>query len=161
MLVKCRICNNKIDRADAYKVIVNNKNNYYCNETEYQTWALKKEIKDNTYNLIYEIFGRKITNTILFKEVGELSEIYTYEKILAYLEENKEYLYNVMKKTFSSEYAQIRYFTAILKNNLSDFHYEKEEQIKKVDMDIPEYKFSRKSKRKPLSDYEKEVGDNL
>ena len=141
--------------------MINNKNNYYCNETEYREWAYKKEIKDNTYNLIYDIFERKVTNTILFKEVGELSDIYTYEKIFAYLKENQSYLNGVMKKGFSSEYAQIRYFTAILKNSLADFQYKKEVQIKNIEQDMPECKFKRKVKRKPLSEYEAKVGDEL
>ena len=159
--VKCRICGNKKEKLEAYKVVINNKNNYYCNETEYREWASKKEIKDNTYNLIYDIFERKVTNTILFKEVGELSNIYTYEKIFAYLKENEAYLSSVMKKGFSSEYAQIRYFTAILKNSLADFQYKKEVQIKNIEQDMPECKFKRKGKRKPLSEYEEEVGDEL
>lgn len=159
--VKCRICGNKKEKSEAYKVVVNNKNSYYCNKTEYIEWASKKEIKDNTYNLIYDIFERKVTNTILFKEVGELSDIYTYEKIFAYLKENKVYLCGVMKKGFSSEYAQIRYFTAILKNSLADFQYKKEVPIKNIEQDMPEYKFKRKGKRKPLLEYEEEVGDEL
>ena len=161
MLVKCRICNKKSDRTEAYKVVVNGKNQYYCNKSEYEEWKLKQEIKDNTYNLIYDIFGRKITNTILFKEVGELSSIYTYEKIFAYLTENKNYLSRVMEKDFTSEYAQIRYFTAILKNSLSDFTYVKEQKIKEIEIDIPNGKFNRKRKKKSLAEYEEEVGDEL
>ena len=93
--------------------------------------------------------------------MGELSDIYTYEKIFAYLKENEVYLCGVMKKDFSSEYAQIRYFTAILKNSLADFQYKKEVLTKNVWQDMPECKFKRKNKRKPLSEYEEEVGDAL
>lgn len=159
--VRCKICGNKKEKSEAYKVVINNKNNYYCNETEYKEWISKRETKDNTYNLIYDIFERKVTNTILFKEVGELSDIYTYEKIFAYLKENEVYLCGVMKKDFSSEYAQIRYFTAILKNSLADFQYKKEVLTKNVWQDMPECRFKRKNKRKPLSEYEEEVGDAL
>ena len=35
MLVKCRYCDNKIDRKDAFKVVVDGKNIYYCNEAEW------------------------------------------------------------------------------------------------------------------------------
>ena len=161
MEVKCKICGNKKERSEAYKVVVNNKNNYYCCESEYQEWVSKNKIKDNTYDIIYSIFERKITNTILFKEVGELSDIYTYEKIFAYLKENEKYLCGVMKKNFSSEYAQIRYFAAILKNSLTDFQYKQEIQVKSIEQDMPEFKFKRKTKRKPLSEYEEEVGDEL
>lgn len=162
MLVKCKICGNKIDRETAHKVVVNEKNNYYCSELEYSEWQAKKEIKDNTYNLIFQIFDRKITNTILYKEITELSEIYTYEKIFAYLTENEKYLSGVMGKGFTSEYGQIRYFTAILKNSLADFKYKKEEVVKKeFDNDIPDMKFRRKQKRISLEDFELEVGEEL
>lgn len=161
MLVKCKICGNKIQRADAYKVVVKDKNNYYCNESEYKNWILQKENKDNTYKLIYGIFERKITNTILYKEIHELSEIYTYEKILAYLKENEEYLCKVMKKDFNNEYGQIRYFTAILKNSLADFKYKNEIEKKNIEVDMPEIKFKKRQKRKPLTEYEEEVGDEL
>lgn len=161
MLVKCKICNSRVERDNAYKVIVNGKNNYYCSEQEYSEWQRKKEIKDNTYNLIFQIFDRKITNTILYKEITELSEIYTYEKIFAYLTENEKYLSGVMGKDFTSEYGQIRYFTAILKNSLADFRYKEEIVKKEFDNDIPNMKFNRKQKRISLEDFELEVGEEL
>lgn len=161
LLVKCRICGNKIERKEAYKVVSDSRNNYYCNETEYMGWLLKRESKDNTYNIIYEIFERKVTNTALYKEINGLAEVYTYEKIYAYLKENKAYLDNVMKKDFSSEYAQIRYFAAILKNSLADFKYKSKtiEKIKRICIDMPDYKFNRKKPKKTLTEYEEEAGD--
>jgi len=164
MLVKCKICGNKADRNEAYKVVVDGKNHYYCNKNEYNEWRKKKDIKDRVYNLIYEIFDRKVTNTILYKEIGELADVYTYEKILAYLTDNENYLTSAIKKSFVSEYAQIRYFTAILKNSLTDFQFEREPkvEINKLDMpDVSNNQFSRKKKKKSLSEYEKEVGEQI
>ena len=66
-----------------------------------------------------------------------------------------------MQKEFSSEYAQIRYFSAILKNGMTDFiHNEKlEESVKKnIQVDMSEYKFKRKKHKKTLSEYEEEIG---
>lgn len=160
MLVKCKICNHKIDRDNSYKILLNGKNNYYCSEKEYNEWLSNKKIKDNTYSLIYDIFGRKVTHTILYKEVDELSNVYTYSKIFAYLKENYDYLCKVMSKEFAGEYAQIRYFTAILKNSLADFSYIEKDVIKKsVNMDFVNAKFTRKTKRKPLVEYE--IGGDL
>lgn len=161
LLVKCRICGNKIERREAYKTVKDGRNNYYCNETEYTGWLLKRESKDNTYNIIYGIFGRKVTNTALYKEINGLAEVYTYEKIYAYLKENKTFLGNVMKKDFQNEYAQIRYFAAILKNSLADFKYENKttKEIKRIYIDMPDYKFSRKNPKKTLEQYEKEAGE--
>ena len=130
---KCKYCGKSIDTDNAFKVIVGKTNRYYCDENEYNIIHKTQQIKDDTFNLIYDIFGRKVTNTILYKEINELSTIYSYEKIDSYLNENKNYLTNLMQnKSFQSEYAQIRYFAAILKNNLADFHYEKKEKINKL-----------------------------
>jgi len=158
---KCKYCGKNIDTNNAYKIIVGKTNRYYCNEEEYNIIHKAQQIKDDTYNLIYKIFGRKITNTILYKEVNELSGIYSYEKIEAYLSQNIEYLSNLMQnKSFQSEYAQIRYFAAILKNNLSDFKYEKKEKTsKEIEIVMPSCNYSRGLTRKTLAEYEQEVGE--
>lgn len=159
MLVKCRICGNKIDRNDAYNVVINGKNNYYCSKFEYDPWKEKKDIKNKTYELINDIFERKVTNTVLFKEIGDLADIYTYEKIRNYLIANETYLSTVMRKSFFSEYAQIRYFDAILKNSLVDFCEEVKEYKKEIEIEVPKMKFTRNKKRKPLLEYESEEED--
>ena len=69
---KCKYCGKSIDTNSAYKIVVGKTNRYYCNEEEYNIIHKAQQIKDDTYNLIYEIFGRKITNTILYKEINEL-----------------------------------------------------------------------------------------
>ena len=160
---RCKYCGKSIDTKVAYKVAVGKTNRYFCNKEEYDIVYKAQKIKNDTYDLIFEIFGRKVTNTILYKEVNELSSVYPYERIKAYLEQNMTYLSNLMQnKSFQSEYAQIRYFTAILKNNLTDFKYEKKERINiKVDIDMPEYVFKRKSDRKPLIEFEEELGEEV
>lgn len=45
MLVKCRLCGTKVDRNEAFKVVVGGKNNYYCNEAEYQKVLHEREVK--------------------------------------------------------------------------------------------------------------------
>lgn len=159
-MVKCRVCGEKVDRLLAYKVVIDGKNHYYCTEKEYRDLLAQKEVKDNTYNLINEIFGRKVTNTALFKEINVLLETHTYEEIQSYLQDNEDYLCRVMSKDFQSEYAKIRYFSTILKNNMADFQQKVEVKIvRDVKIDVSESKFKRKNKRKPLVEYEEEVGD--
>lgn len=153
------MCGEKVDRLLAYKVVVDGKNHYYCTEKEYRDLLAQKEAKDNTYNLINKIFERKVINTTLFKEINTLLKVYSYEEILSYLQDNEDYLYRVMSKDFQSEYAKIRYFSAILKNNMVDFKQKEEIKIvRDVKVDIAESKFKRKNKRKPLVEYEEEVG---
>jgi ribosomal protein L16 Arg81 hydroxylase len=161
MLVKCRICGNKIDRDTAYKVRNKNVNEYYCNQDEYLEKLEKIKIKDNTYEKIFNIFGRKVTNTTLFKEISELESVYGYENIYQYLCENEKYLSNVLSKDFKSEYAQIRYFSTILKNNLADFKVESKQPEKKIEIDMPTVKYAQRKKRKSLLEIEQEVGEEL
>lgn len=158
ILVKCRICSKKIERTTAYKLVVDSKNNYYCSEQEYKEWRHKIEIRDNAYNLIYDIFGYKVTNTVLYKEVDELGGIYGFSKISAYLQEKYGYICKALSKDFNSEYTKIRYFTAILKNSLADFQYEEKMIIKTPAIDFVKTQFKRKDKRTPLVEYEDECG---
>lgn len=158
MKVKCKICGKSIDREIAYNVVIKDKNNYYCSEQEYNNVQNNKrqeqELKDNTYKFIEEIIGRT-TNTILYKEVGIWLTVSNYKTILAYLKENKTNIENILSsKSFNTEYAKIRYFSAIVKNNIGDFKPKKAEIIKNVEVEIYETKFKQKTRRKCLSDYE-------
>jgi len=164
MLVKCRKCNKKVERNEAFKVVVGGKNTYYCNEDEYNEILRNKELKDEAYSYIYNIFGYKVTNTCIYKEVNELVDVFGYELLLSYLKENKMYLTSVIQgKDFPKEYGKIRYFAAILKNSLADYVNISEnsnvEHEKCFEYDLPEVKYKRKKKRRNLSDIEAEVGD--
>ena len=120
MLVKCRICGNKIERNDAYKVVVNDKNEYYCNEKEYKQKQKQIADKENTIKIINEIFGYEITNSAFFKELKALSENNSYEKIYSFIYDNRQMLDRSMSRDFTSEYGKIRYFSTIIKNNIVD-----------------------------------------
>lgn len=134
---------------------------YYCSEQEHKEYLKAKTVRDNTYNLINDIFGRKVINTILFKEINEISNTYPYQHIYSYLIENQQYLSRVISKDFKSEYAQIRYFTAILKNSLSDYK-EKEPDIKRnVSDEIITMKYRQQKKRRSLAEIEAEDSECL
>jgi hypothetical protein len=75
--------------------------------------------------------------------------------------ENEKYLSNVLSKDFKSEYAQIRYFSTILKNNLADFKVESKQPEKKIEIDMPTVKYAQRKKRKSLLEIEQEVGEEL
>ena len=161
--VKCRKCGAMLNRDKAFKVVVGKVNTYYCNESEYNDVVLVKQIKKNTYKCIDRILGYKVVNTTLRKEIKVLLENYSYELILSYLQDNFDFLHDVMRKSFQSEYAKIRYFSAILKNSLEDYKQSKNKapETKIVEVDMPNMKFHRKSKRVALQDIEMEVGDEL
>ena len=162
VLVKCKICGQKIDRNDAFKIRKNNKNEYYCNQQEYKDWFEIKNNKDRCFEIIYSIFGHKVTNTILYKEMNELFEIYGINLILSYLNENFNFLNDMLSKSFNSEYAQIRYFSAILKNNLYDYKLKNKDVPIVTKIDMPsKNKYKEQKRKKSLLEYEHEIGDEL
>ena len=83
-----------------------------------------------------------------------------------YLKQEFDYLHGIMcEKEFQSEFGKIRYFSAILKNNLPNFmrnqelKWQREITPREVQVDMPEMTYNRKKKRKPLIEIEQEVGD--
>lgn len=163
MLVKCKKCGNKIERSDAFKVVVGKVNTYYCNEDEYNEILKNRKLKDETYSYINNIFGYKVTNTSMFKEINEIVDVFGYELLLSYLSENESYLMPVVQeKDFSNEYGKIRYFSAILKNSLADYKHNicnrNTEYEKYIEYDLPQMKFKRRRKKRNISEIEAEVG---
>lgn len=163
-------------------------NAYFCNETHYQKYKAeedkkaeekrrkaeakkkaeeekqkRKADKDKVYRLVCEIIGRKeIINTALWKEWAVWNKVAVDEVIGKYLEEDKDYLQNMIARLEDIEYNRIRYLSAILKNKLGDFK-PKVKEVKKV---IPviqeehyETKFKNKKKRRGFEDLEEEFDE--
>lgn len=134
---KCKICKKSLNTNDAYCVITNDKRFYYCNATEYEEYKRKQEKeaadKDKVYRLICDIIGRKeIINTVLWKEWKIWNKVAYNEKIGCYLEENKDYLRDVISRLEDVEFNRIRYLSAILKNKLGDYKPKARETEKPV-----------------------------
>jgi hypothetical protein len=153
MLVKCKCHGIKIERDTAFKVTVNNKNEYYCSESDYKKIKEDKENRLLVLKSIDNIFGYTITNTILQKELSELSHIYSYKKIFIYIQDKLPDLNRYMSKDFSSEYGKIKYFTTILRNNLKDYKVKEPEHIKQISTEIVEVKYKPQQRKKCLNDY--------
>jgi hypothetical protein len=120
LLVTCKGCKNKIDRDLAFKVVVNGKNTYYCNQTEYENIILEKESRVKIIDLSYEIIGNS-TNTLILKEISEIGKIHTYYKFLKFMQSNYYELTKIMNKNNSNEYGKIKYFFTIIKNKIGDY----------------------------------------
>lgn len=167
---KCRICKTSLDTTTAYKVITHDTNGnpstaYYCSKEEYKNDCVKKEKAAIDYyaveNAITEIFGYKVENNTIHKEWKRWNNLASNEQIAAYLTENKVYLFEVMKKDFSSEFGKIRYFSTILCNKLIDFNTKvevKEVEKPKVQVDETFYgsASTTQNKRRSLADLEDE-----
>ena len=114
---------------------------------------------DPVYEEVADIFGYRIQNSQLFKEMKLWRSICNDEKILAYLQEHKDYIKSKLEKLNSSEYARIRYVSAILKNSLKDYMATVRVEPEKINVDCEIYEptvFAKK-KRRGLSELEDEV----
>lgn len=134
MLVKCKCCGNKIERESAYKVMTDKGNKYYCSKAEYEAMQKEKADKDAIYAEIVDIFGYKIQNSALFKEWKCWNELASNEKILSYIQENKDYIKGAVGKLNSTEYARVRYVSAILKNSLVDYKVGSRKEPEKIEV---------------------------
>jgi len=153
MLIICKCHGIKKERNTLYKVIVNGKNNYYCSEQDYIKMQEEKESKIIVFNMINDIFGYKVINTAIFKELSEISNIHTYNKISSYIQDNKSQLEIFMRKDFDTEYGKIRYFSTILKNNLVDYKIPKKDKDKEINVEIVNVKYTSRNRKKNLNEY--------
>ncbi len=160
---KCKICGTELDTKIAYKVTdKNGKNKYFCSASEFEAEEERKkkaqEDKDRVYRLICDIMGEKeIINTALFKEWQVWNKVADNAKITKYLEENKDYLTSVIARLGSSEYARIRYLSAIIRDKIKAF-VPKAEVVEKpkviVEETIYEAPTQSLNKRRSLADLE-------
>ena len=118
-----------------------------------------RKAKDDTYEMINQIFGYKVIHTSLFKEINAIAKTCEYSVISSYLKCSEREISFALNKDFQSEYAKIRYFAAILKNNLRDYHMP--EKIKPREVNIENeptvQHFHRRKKRRNLAELESEV----
>ena len=164
MKVTCQICKSKIERDTAYKRVVGKANKYYCSAEEYENDLAQKqkiaEDKDKVYRLICDILGEKeVLNTALWKEKTIWNKAFSDEIIAKYLQEYRDYLASAVSKLSGTEYAKIRYVSAILKNSLRDFKPKATEQpkpkvvVEETIYEAPTYTLNR---RRSLADLEDE-----
>lgn len=161
MRVTCRYCKSKIEKKNAFQILGEKHNTYYCNQECYSNYfaekekakneneavkrakeierlakkqekerqieeqkaasAARKAKRDAVYDELCDIFGYEVQNTILFTEWILWNKLADDEKILAYLKEHKDYIKGATARSSGTEYAKIRYMSAILKNNLKDY----------------------------------------
>ena len=160
---KCKICGTDLDTKTAYKVTdKNNKNKYYCSQSEFEAEEERKkkiaEDKDRVYRLICDIMGEKeIISTALFKEWQVWLKVADNAKIAKYLEENHDYLSSVIARLQNSEYARIRYLSAIIRDKIKAFVPKVEvKEVPKVAVE-EQYETKYKAKgRRALEDFEED-----
>lgn len=160
---KCKICGTELDTNTAYKVTdKSGKNKYFCNASEFEAEEERKkkaaEDKDRVYRLVCDIMGEKeIISTALFKEWQVWNKVADNTKIAKYLEENKDYLSSVIARLQNSEYARIRYLSAIIRDKIKAFvpKVEVKETPKIAAEEHYETKYKAKARR-ALEDFEED-----
>lgn len=168
--VKCRNCGTFIDKDQAVIVQNGKTKAFYCDENcmksaQERVIATQKEKKEKekVYNEICSIFNYKLVNTALWREWQDWNQVADNGKILAYLKENHDYIAGAIGRLSSSEYAKIRYLSAVLKNSLYDYKVKVAEEEKPIDKPIEhkinvdegyETKYKPKTKRVGLEDIE-------
>lgn len=164
---KCKICGTELDTKTAYKVTdKNNKNKYFCSQSEFEAEEERKKKatkdKDRVYRLICDIMGEKeIISTALFKEWQVWNKVADNRKIGDYLSENKDYLTSVITRLQSSEYARIRYLSAIIRDKIKAFAPKAEvKEVPKVVVEEVMYDAtpsSTRNRRRGLADLEDDI----
>ena len=171
MKVTCQYCKTKLEKKDAFGVPKGDRYVYYCNEEHYnariKAVADKKnkeeEIKQKKIDPVYEefvdIFGFRTQNSALFREMKLWRGICNDEKILAYLQENKDYLKKRLERLDNKEYSRIMYMSTILKNNLADYKAPIRVEPEKINVNCEIYEpvVARNRKRRGLNALEDEV----
>jgi len=160
--VKCKICGSVGTNETFFKVIYNNKNEYYCSEGEYiENKKEKNKNKELLTFICQEILNynnNQITPPILIKKIKELNKYYpldviknTFEKKLKIL----KYWMNLEDK-FDTDFSKISYMMSIIKNNINDIYKEykinKEKEItenqgKRMDVELYNDDFTVDSKK--------------
>lgn len=162
---KCGYDKNPLDTKTAFRVVIKDKNVYFCSEDCYNHFLESKEKQDKInaeYNEIYEltkqIFGYEFTGySLLKREINTWEKVGTREKIISYLKENKDWLSNVMSKEFASDFNRVRYYSVIVAGKLHDFKPKAVEAEKPkviVDETIYEAPTQSLNKRRSLADLE-------
>lgn len=125
----CRYDKKQLDTKTAFKVVIKEKNAYFCSEKCYNHYLAEKVEQDKInaeYDQIYEltkqIFGYEFTGySLLKREINTWEKVGTRAKIIAYLTENKDWLSDVMSKEFASDFNRVRYYSVIVAGKLHDF----------------------------------------
>lgn len=162
---KCRYDKKPVDTKTAFKVVIKDKNTYWCSEECYKLYceAQEKQAKinaeyDEIFELTKEIFGYEFTGySLLKREINTWEKVGTRGKIISYLKENKDWLSTTMSKEFANDYNRVRYYSTIVASKLHDYKPKAAEVEKPkvvIDETIYEAPTHSLNKRRSLADME-------
>ena len=129
--VKCRHCEEFTIQKEAFKVVINGKNEYYCNEEHYKQAKSIKENRVKVLTMCDDLFEINVSkDTFFLKELKLLTESTKIETVADYISDNMIDLDVSMSKNFKTLNFKIRYFFAIIRKNIQAFEQEKKADTK-------------------------------
>lgn len=126
---KCKKCKQELTTDKAYKVIINGKNQYYCNKEEYDNIIKEKEARQHCLEEIASYMRLKFATPFIQKEVNKLKEYYDYIVIERSFKDNEKSInWFLDNNENSSEFGKCRYVFTIISNNINNTYnkYKKE-----------------------------------
>ena len=137
----CKYDKKQLDTKTAFKVVIKEKNTYFCDENCYNKYledkAEQEKINaeyDEIIDITREIFGYEFQSIgLLRKEIAAWERVGTRQKIITYLKENKSWLSDAMSKEFASDFNRVRYYSTIVIGKLHDF---KPKELTKVSENV-------------------------
>ena len=133
----CKYDKKQLDTKTAFKVVIKEKNTYFCDENCYNKYLADKAEQekinaeyDEIIDITREIFGYEFQSIgLLRREITAWEKVGTRQKIIAYLKENKEWLRNSMSKEFASDFNRVRYYSTIVIGKLHDWKPKEFEKV--------------------------------
>lgn len=117
---KCTHCKKQLNTDIAYKVIVNGRNKYYCNEEEYRQIQEEIDNKNKCLETIMVMLNVPFIQPIMLKEINLLREFYSYIVIEKAFKDNEQsILWFLENKDNGSDFGKIKYIMTIIKNNIN------------------------------------------
>ena len=165
-MVKCKRCGKKIDQSTAFKVLKWKKDGspapseWYCNEDEYVEVVNAKMKRELCLKELELVFGVGWSYSTALGQMKDIISNYGYETLYYYLLQDGERICNTLRnKKFETNFGKLRYFLAILRNNLPDFAPPKEDNRTVKPDEIVEITYKPKTKRRSLDDIEDDLDE--
>ena len=130
----------------------NIKTKMYCSEECSKAKEVRKQLIEDTNNLLESILEMPIRTNMYFNKLySPIVNYYGYKVIYDMLHSEYGYICDSLNKDFVTANVKIKYFMAIVQNKIEDYRkidiVEKEEETNIEFVEIPTVKFNKKEKK--------------
>lgn len=130
----------------------NIKTKMYCSEECSKAKEVRKQLIEDTNNLLESILEMPIRTNMYFNKLySPIVNHYGYKVVYDMLHSEYGYICDSLNKDFVTANVKIKYFMAIVQNKIEDYRkidiVEKEEETNIEFVEIPTVKFNKKEKK--------------